>query len=235
MLEKTLNLGGVPLLVVPASPVPEREAGGTVLFYHGFTVSKEANRIELHRLARAGLTAVGVDAVGHGDRRFADFSKRFEPPNQEAVFQEVVEESAAEIPALLDSLEARGLSDGRRVGICGVSMGGAIAFGALAREGRLVAGVTLVSTPVWGSRPDSPHLIPERFYPKALLVQTAGADQTVPPARIRAFVEVLRPYYQAAPERLAYLEYPGVDHLMPARIWGQMIDQAVEWLKRFVR
>jgi uncharacterized protein len=232
--KELLPLNGAPAMVIAREDLETPAGRGAVLFYHGFSVSKRTNLHELRSLARAGFVAVGVDAVGHGERRLPDFAARFGADQPSAAFFEVVAGSAAEIPGILDELIALGKCDGARVGICGVSMGGAIAFGALAREPRLQAAVCLLSSPVWRGEAASPHLQPERVFPRALLVQAAGADRTVPPEEARTFVQTLRPLYARTPERLTYLEYPGVDHLVPAPIWAQMVDRTVAWFERFL-
>jgi hypothetical protein len=63
------RLAGVPVLLV--RPVAARGPLPTVLWFHGLAADKEVHLPELHRFAATGLLAVGVDAVGHGERRLA--------------------------------------------------------------------------------------------------------------------------------------------------------------------
>ncbi len=56
---------------------------GTILFYHGLSVGIADQTRELHSLAREGFVVIGVDNVGHGERRYADFEVRFSHDNPE--------------------------------------------------------------------------------------------------------------------------------------------------------
>ncbi len=75
---------------------------------------------------------IGVDNVGHGERRYADFEARFSHDNPEfyTCFFDAVEETLKEIPRIVDAAIAEGLAPGSRFGVCGISMGGFIAYGA---------------------------------------------------------------------------------------------------------
>ena len=101
---------------------------GTILVYHGFRSCIEDQRIELRWLAKAGFLAVGVDAVGHGQRGGMDL----ENLPSEGV-RELVVRTASEIPRLLLDLEEVQPALGP-FGITGTSMGGYIAYEAVLRE-----------------------------------------------------------------------------------------------------
>jgi len=87
----------------------------------------------------------------------------------------------------------------------------------------------LLTIPV---EPESPHRRPERFFPTALLSQTAGGDRRVPPHAARHFHAVLAPYYAGAPERLCYSEYPDVGHDVPQTVADVMRRRMVDWFRR---
>src|SRR6185436_15708242 len=105
-----------------------------------------------------------------------------------------------ELPAVLGALRAEGLVREGRLGACGISMGGAILFGAMSGLCAFDAVVTMVATPVWQLMPDSPHERLERFFPAPLLMQTCSEDRTVSPHDARALFQALTPRYAAAPE-----------------------------------
>ncbi len=222
-------LGPAPALLVQAAggrrPLP------TVLWFHGFTVDALNELPKLERLAAAGLLAVGIDAAGHGRRRLADFEQHFAGPREvtDQRFFALVAQTVGEVPAILDALCAEGLADPTRLAVAGVSMGGLVTYGAVVADRRLRAAVALLGSPVW-PLPGSPHLVPERFFPTALLSITAGNDESVPPVGARRFHEALEPRYVDAPERLRYLELAGEPHLMSAAAWDHCMDETVAWL-----
>lgn len=237
MEDRFTTLGPAPALLVSAGPEREAAERGTVLLLHGFTASKEVQYKEALSLAERGYLAVVTDAVGHGERRFPDFEAHFAVSGDELErrFFAVVKQTADELPAVLGALRAEGLVRQGRLGACGISMGGAVLFGAMSGPCAFDAAVTLVATPVWKLMPDSPHERLERYFPAPLLMQTASEDRTVPPGDARSLFEVLTPRYAASPERLRYVEHPGEDHMFSPAGWERAWGETLEWFERFLR
>jgi len=232
---RRLELAGAPAILVFRGSAEAAAGAGAVLFYHGFTAGKLANLREMKRLAEAGFLSVGIDAVGHGQRRFADFEQRFAGDRAEALFHDVVARSVDEVPGIVDHLIGLGLSDGERLGMAGVSMGGYITYGAILAEPRLRATAVIVSSPAWRTLPErSPDRHPEAFFPTALMTVTAGRDELVPPGPARALNARLLPFYAAAPERLAALHLPDATHLMSAGHWRRVTAALIDWFERFL-
>jgi dienelactone hydrolase len=156
-------------------------------------------------------------------------------PNLEAAFLAVVRATADEIPHLIDVLITRGWAYADRIGIAGHSFGGFVTYAAVVRDKRLHAAAAIVGSPEWKLPwPDSPHRALHRFYPTALLSQTARHDTHIPPESVRALHQRLAPYYAQAPERLHYIEYPNSAHTLSAIDWDQAWQSVVEWFTRFL-
>lgn len=231
-----LSLAGAPALAVHRGSREEALGCGAVLFFHGLGVSKEVNERELYYFAERGLYAVGLDAVGHGERRLPDFDARFawDNPEREREFLSLVHATACEIPSVFDALVAMGAWP-RGIGITGVSMGGFISYAAVLADRRLGAAAPLLGSPEWKlPLPESPHLRPEGFFPVALFSQNAGQDELVPHAPVRAFHARLEPLYAQAPERLRYREFPHSAHMMRGEDWDEAIHGAADWMARFL-
>ncbi|MAE71623.1 MAG: hypothetical protein CME06_14290 [Gemmatimonadetes bacterium] len=232
MIDRRTRIGEIPLRLIHGGS--ER---GTILVYHGFGAESAAQTKELLSLAGAGFLAVGVDAVGHGARRFSDFEARFGggEGRREDPFLEVVTRTAAEVPSLIDALiETEGASPDR-IGIVGISMGGYIAYAAALSETRISAMTPVLASPEWpGSFAESPHRHLDRFPPIALLSQTAALDDNVPPEGARRFHERLEPRYASHPDRLRYLEFPNCRHFMPDAEWTRLWANVVHWHQRFL-
>jgi len=235
--DELTTLGTAPALLVSERPAREAAERGTVLLLHGFTASKEVQYQEAHSLAEHGYLAVVTDAVGHGARRLPDFEAHFSVSGDELErrFFAVVKQTADELPGVLDALRAEGLVREGRLGACGISMGGAVLFGAMSGPCAFDAVVTMVATPIWQLMPDSPHQRLEKFFPAPLLMQTCSEDRTVSPADARALSEALAPRYAAAPERLRYVEHPGEGHMFSPAGWERAWGETVEWFDRFLR
>lgn len=215
---------------------------GTVLVYHGLQASKDAHRKECQALADAGLLAVAIDAVGHGERRFPNFDSQMRSNQFFHHMLDMVCRSASELPAIVDALEALLGARAGKFGITGISMGGYIAYAAPAHEPRLQAVVPVLGSPDWriGAWPDdpllprSPNLAPQQFPPRALLALNAGRDRNVSPLASRRFVEELRPLYRDTPDRLDYREYPESEHMMREEDWNDLWSRVVKWMERFL-
>ena len=201
----TVGVAGVPALLRYRES-PDAAAGhGTVLFYHGFGGTKERPEAYLTALAEAGFLAVSLDAVGHGERRYPDFEMIFDNERWDTRFEEVethflklLDDTAAEVPAIIDDLIARGWARADRVGVAGRSLGGNLAFASVLADSRIHAAVSVVGSPEWTlPRPHSPHHHPDRFFPAAVLSQAAEFDEHCPPGEIRAFYAALEPWYAA--------------------------------------
>lgn len=217
MASETTTLATAPALIVR----PDTPPRATLLWYHGLGVSKETHVAELERFARSGILAAGIDAAGHGARRLPDFEARFAPPREviEPLLFQLVDESVAEIPRIIDALGAT------KVALCGVSFGAYIAYRAAARDPRITTCVALLGSPDANDA--------GAMFPTALLSITAECDTNVPPDAARAFHAALEPRYASAPERLAARELPGARHLVSAEEWDSMIDATVEWVLRW--
>jgi len=228
---ETRSLGTVPALFVHQGSRDDAVRKGTVLFYHGFSAEKEVNLTELEGLAAAGFLAIGLDNAGHGGRRLPDWEAHFGPDGDwEENFMALVRQSSAEVPTLVDELiEEDAIHEGR-VGICGISMGGMIAFGALPLEPRLRAAVSIVSAPRTLSEADY-AAIP----PRAVLSQSAGRDEIVPHTEAEQFHQRLAGFYGDLPERNGFINYPDSGHTMDPDDWTEQVwPRTVAWFERFL-
>jgi pimeloyl-ACP methyl ester carboxylesterase len=232
------TVAGVPVLL--AMPAQLRGPVDTpppiVLWLHGFRADAAANAAELQAFAADGFLGVGVDAVDHGARRAADLDARVAAAagGARALMLALAAATAAELPALVAALGARGLGDAERVGIVGVSMGGYLAYRAAGAVPGVRAVVAVLGSPEWGdpgsSGADSPHHDPEAFRHVALLSITAEHDASVPPDAARRLHAVLAADHPA-PARSRYVELPGAGHLVGAEEWSQAMDEARGWMR----
>ena len=214
---------------VPAALVGESNRRGVVVLLHGLGGSKSVQLAEAEQLAADGFVAVVLDAVGHGDRRYPDFEQRFSSGRGERSYFEAVAAGARELPAVVTELRRR---LGLPVGACGISMGGATLFGAMAQGVALEAAVTIVASPRWRVVGESPHDRPERFGETPLLMMTAGQDTVVPSEAAHAFHRVLSDRFR--PGHLILRHFPEEGHMFTPAAWAQATGAMVEWFERFL-
>lgn len=231
MNQRRLHWNGIPLWIHE----PDEAARATVLVYHGLSASKDIQGKELSSMARRGLRAVGIDAVGHGERAFDDLPARLADDGPRALL-EIVTATAAEVPHLLDAL-----AGGEPFGITGISMGGYIAFAAVIADERLRRAVPILANPDWSRLrgvPEahlepwvrmSPARRPEAFENKWVLAMNAARDVHVPPAPAREFMARLRERWPHQAERYVYREYPESEHMMRPDDWEDLWRRAEDW------
>lgn len=222
----------VPTVLLHVGKPKDAARKGCILCFHGLTSSKNDWLHELAIIAERGFLVVGVDNVGHGERRYADFDTRFAEsnPNFYGNFLNAVAETARDLPPLLDTLTETGLVVENRVGVLGVSMGGYIAYAAVGLEPRIRAVVTLVASPEWLEHPSSPHRQIDKFATVRLLSQTAGRDDVVPNRYARTFHERLKETYADYGERFAYIDYPESNHQLNPD-WERAWARAIAWFE----
>jgi uncharacterized protein len=233
------TVAGVPALLYGREPAGRAR---TVLVYHGFGGGKERMAPYAEALAAAGFLAVSLDAVGHGERRWPDFDVVFSPERwdrdfdaTETDFLQLIDDTVAEVPAIIDDLIGRGLTTADGVGVCGRSLGGNVCYGAVLADTRVRAVTPVVGSPEWTlPRPHSPHHHPDRFFPAALLTQAAEHDEHCPPEPIRDFHARLEPYYAGEPDRARYTEYHGVGHFLTPALNEETCRRVVAWFRRWL-
>ncbi|MEZ4257530.1 MAG: alpha/beta fold hydrolase [Polyangiaceae bacterium] len=226
----------------------ERDARApAVLLFHGLRSSSAALHDEARAIARAGMTAVLVDAPHHGARRSPVLDAMPDTGTREgyATLLRILREAKDEVPSLVDHLLGLGHA---RVAIAGVSMGAYVALAGAVLEPRISPIVSLLGSPDWTPhegeaataadvRADaddaSPCRHPEAFVPRPLLMLNGARDVNVRPEGARAFAEALRPLYAArgASDVLVHRELD-VDHFAPPEVWREMVETAVVFLSR---
>ncbi|MDF7648143.1 esterase [Pantoea sp. Acro-805] len=122
----TENLAGIEC--IHAAPAGQRQAClPTILFYHGFTSSKEVYSYFAVALAQAGFRVVMPDADMHGSRYNGDTEMRM------THFWEILRQNIDEVPLLEAALREKDWIADERFAVAGASMGGMTALGAMAR------------------------------------------------------------------------------------------------------
>jgi uncharacterized protein len=122
----TENLAGIEC--IHAAPAGHRQARlPTILFYHGFTSSKEVYSYFAVALAQAGFRVVMPDADMHGSRYNGDTEMRM------THFWEILKQNIDEVPLLETVLREKDWVAEERFAVAGASMGGMTALGAMAR------------------------------------------------------------------------------------------------------
>lgn len=114
----------------------------TVFFYHGWTNCKEAVLVNGFEIAQKGMRGIIPDAMYHGERSDGkEVTEHFEE------FANIVMQSVDEFPIILNDLIKRKVTDGNRVGVTGLSMGGITTCGILKKYENVKAANCLMGAP----------------------------------------------------------------------------------------
>ena len=222
------RFGDVPALLVapqrPDGPLP------VALWFHGLGADKDVHLPELEQLAAQGFLAIGIDAVGHGERRLPDLDERIAGPRG-GVIEMMIDQAtttAGEIRGVLRAVIDAGIADRQRISAVGISMGGYLVYRAVVVEPMIRTAVALLGSPEWPAG-DSPDRHPRAFDATALLSITAECDASVPPDAARRFHRGLARTHPN-PRRLRYVELPGAEHLMDEKSWSVAMTETTTWL-----
>lgn len=245
---------GVPTLLAH----PDWETPAPVMVWiHGRTVRKEIDPGRYLRWIRAGIAACAIDLPGHGERYEPglDDVKRTLP---------IVEACAAEIDPVLASLAAytnskgEPLFDSSRAGIGGMSAGGMVTLRRLCEPHRFACAAVESTSGDFSFMPAYRERYPadliERLDPMTLLRKGAPwrpvpllalhseADEWVPAASMRSFVEALRRLYErerADPSWIEFVTWPTTgapnEHSGFGRVANDAKNLQTAFLSRWLR
>lgn len=236
MHTKQQYLQKTPTVFVYNDDITEASQRGTILFFHGLGASKDVQMHDLKNLAKSGFLVVGIDNVGHGERRSPDFEQKFSAQNSsfEENFQQAVLETAQEVPMIICELEKRQLIYNNNIGITGISMGGFITYRAVVEYAHFKAAVSILGSPKWKNNDShSPHLYMAKFAPTALMSLNAGKDSSVPAFQAKDFHDELPKYY-AERSKLEYIEYPDSEHFMRENDWNDLWNNMTKWFSKWL-
>ncbi|WP_213990455.1 esterase [Sodalis sp. dw_96] len=203
----------------------------TIFFYHGYTSSKEVYSYFGYALAKAGFRVILPDAPMHGARFSGDEQQRL------GHFWDILRTNIDELPVLKAHFQQQGLIDPERIGVCGASLGGMTALGAMARYPWLKAAAEFMGSgdylrlaktlfpPVPLTSSSRQKEFEQRMAPLAeyevfhqldklgdrpLLLWHGDADPLVPAEESRRLYQAL--VAQGSDSRVTYITEPGIGH-----------------------
>ena len=233
------TIADLPCLTPAPQDVPDAPLA---VVLHGLGRHKESALTTLYLFARCGLRALAFDARLHGARPGAEGREARLQTDYVFTMAEIVEGTAQDLSLLLD---AQGVT---QAAVHGVSLGGYVAYAALAADPRLAVGAMAMGSPDWleplrgmGLAPGHPvydaiaarsplERAAELYPPRPLLLLHGDQDDVVSIAGDRALYDRLRPVYHAVPDRLEFVIYPGLGHLYT----DDMAERSAAWIARFL-
>lgn len=235
--EQHIYIDGIPCIQIASDDAPK----GVILFYHGWTSTKEYQSVRGHLLAAYGYDVLIPDAVNHGERGTIDYQN----PDAYGTFWQTIFQNMQETPALLQYMAA--WRPDVPAAVMGHSMGAITALGAGThyREFRTV--VAMNGSGWWDEserrfRADfhlkeprskhvlarqiqafDPYLYTEKLRGRSVLALNGGADTVVNNKAQELYMDKL-----AADETIEtkYITYEGLGHFVTTNMMGD----AIAWL-----
>ena len=250
--ESKIYIDDIP--VIRLRPMIEREKLATIIFYHGWSSSKESQRMRGYMLSNLGFQVLLPDSLNHGERNPIDHNN---PINMKDYFWPTVLKSMEEVGKLMDYGIEKLNVDEDKIGVSGHSMGGFISSGVFTHNKRIKAGVILNGSCNWnycneliatmiGDTFHIPvedelkiiqdkliHLDPimhmEEVKDRPLLLINGGADEVVPMEGQKIFYQEARKKY--GDKRLIdFIVYNNLGHFVTTN----MMEDASKWFKNFL-
>jgi len=208
-----------------------------IVFYHGFTSSKQVYSYFAVALALAGFRVIMPDALDHGSRFSGDNAARMQR------FWPILLNSCHEFAALKEAIVKQGWQEEDRLAVAGASMGGMTALGIMTHhpEVKCVASLmgsgylTSLSRSLFSSPETSAELAEwdiehqlEKLAARPLLLWHGEDDDVVPAAESLRLQQALQ--QQGLDGQLTFQWQSGVRH----RITPEALDETVAFFKQFL-
>ncbi|HJO93292.1 MAG TPA: alpha/beta fold hydrolase [Victivallales bacterium] len=229
--KKRIFIGKVPTLFISEQKTEDSNNRSCVLFYHGFGASKDIQMEELISLASNGFLTIGIDNIGHGDRKYSDFDTKFSEDNPERLQNiiEAVNSTADEICNIIDYLINNKIVKPANIGIVGISMGAFIAYKIPVLENRIKAISAILGTPEYSF--NNIYDYTKKYDIISLLSQNAAKDNIVSSIETKKLHQELRKTFKNPDDRFKFVEYPNSGHFMNETEWNKCWNLNLQWLK----
>lgn len=250
--ESKIYIDDIPLIRL--RPKVDNEKFSTIIFYHGWSSSKESQRIRGYILANLGFQVLLPDSINHGERNPLDYT---DPNNMKDFFWPTVLQSMEEFNKIRKYSIEKLHGDGDNIGVSGHSMGGFISSGVFTHKEGAKTAVILNGSCNWnycneliankiGETFHIPieddlnkikekliHLDPinhmDRIKDRPILMINGQADNVVPMESQKKFYEKTRKEY--SDKRLIDLiVYNNLGHFVTTN----MMEDTSIWFKKFL-
>lgn len=244
--ESRIDIDGIPAILM--RPRSFKGKLPTVILYHGWSSSKEYQRIRGFIFASLGFQVLLPDAINHGERDpFKVYDLDHARKNFWKTIGKNIEESDSLIRALLEEYDG----DQDRIGLVGNSMGGFSASGVFVKHESLKSLVVFNGSCNWaesnmlfsrtlfkddgmdvldigeGLDPYDPSKNLKKLANRPILLLHGTTDSLVPIDGQDSFYDLAKMVYEDS-SKLKYIRYNNLNHFVTTN----MMEEAIIWFKK---
>ncbi len=241
-------IGDIPVLRL--IPRDTEEPFKTIVFYHGWSSSKEVQLMRGMILASFGYQVILPDSVNHGERGIVDYE---DPESVVGYFWPTILKNMEEYEKIRDHIVENFSGDRDRLAVMGNSMGGFTASGIFTYNPEVRSLTMLNGSGNWtganfifkelvpGELPDwlkeeekkigliDPMNHLEKIKDRPLLILHGSADSVVDISSQREFYGKAQDLYSDK-SRIDMIEYKNLNHIVSTN----MMEETVKWLEKFM-
>lgn len=244
IIEKNINIGEIPAILF--KPKAIEEPIPTIIFYHGWSSNKEAQRMRGFTLAAVGYQVLMPDAIYHGERNPI---KDYGIEEMAKYFWEIVLNNIEEGDIIIEELISKYNANPAKIGVMGHSMGGITSAGIFTHNPKLNTAVILNGSCNWQDLNnrfkeslsldmDTGELeeLINRLDPmnnldllinRPMILLNGGSDTVVPPESQESFYNKIMPRYEDQ-ENIKFMKVENLDHFVTTN----MMEESIAWLYR---
>lgn len=240
--------------VIRLKPKIKYEEFPTIIFYHGWSSSKESQRMRAFILCNLGYQVLIPDSINHGERNPIDYT---DPMTMKNNFWPTVSQAIDESEKIIEYAIEELQGDGNRIGVCGHSMGGFISSGIFTHNKNIKAAVVLNGSFNWNycneliadklenifdiSVENELNIIKDKLIDldpinyieeikdRPLLMINGGSDEVVPMISQKEFYEKARIEYNNK-SNIDFIVYKDLGHFVTTN----MMEDTSRWFDKFL-
>ncbi len=246
IIEEKIYIKAIPVIVLTPKNI---ESKGTIVLYHGWSSSKENQRMRGFILASVGYRVAIPDAISHGERNPLD---GYGLDKGDELWATVFK-NMEEWDRLIDGLVEKYGIDKNNIGIIGNSMGGITAGGIYTHNDYIKALVVLNGSMAWENSNEivkdsinitmteklkgieskiesvDPIKNTELLLDRPILLLHGDHDEVVSIESERLFFNQISPKYSDK-EKIKLIEYPGLNHIVSTN----MMEDSIMFFNKYL-
>lgn len=247
IIEKDIRIGEIPTIVL--TPKDKMVSFPTIIFYHGWSSNKEAQRFRGFIFSSLGYQVIIPDAIFHGERNAL---QNYNQKSAVKYFWDVILKNIEESDQIIDYAINNLKCDPNRIGVAGHSMGGVTSAGVFTENENIKASVVFNGSFNWKhsniifkeslegfGEPDAkiqeridsfdPIKNLEKIVDRPILMLHGGNDPVVNINPQRKFYEKILPLYNDK-LMIKFIEYPYLAHFVTTN----MMEEACIWFNKYL-